>query len=237
MAPMLAERLGEPVDVATRAIWPTSRLPSLVQEWMTEEAPDLAMFSVQSYWFLYESMPARFRRFGAAGRLLSAFALRAAATPWLAHNAIFRWGRRTLQRIVHGRPHFEPAEVIAVATRSIGAMLQHEGAYVVVVGPSGGNDWAADNAARVRMERRRKVVDDAMSEFCRARHIEYWAPSMFANNAAQPRSLQGDGIHLDREGHRQMASRYLDLVGGLCERARAHHATTGARSEAAGVSG
>ncbi len=155
--------------------------------------------------------------------------MRAAATPWLAHNAIFQAARLRLQRYVSGRPHFTPEEVIDRSLRTIGALLRHESAYVVVVGPSGGHDWAGDEAARRRMEVRRAKVEPAVAAYCADRHIEYWPPSTFDSQRALPRSLQGDGLHLDAEGHRQTAERYFEMSLELCRRAIAHHAPGDAR--------
>ena len=232
MAPIMAERIGEPVSVATRAVWPTPTLPAAVARWMAAEDPDLVIFSVQSYWFLYESIPARLQRqFGAPGRVVGSWGLKAAATPWLAHNAGFRWSRDRFQRMFPGRPHFEPGEVIDVARRAISVMVRDEGAYVAVTGPGGGYEWAADDRVRVEHERRRRQVDEALAEFCRSLHVEYWPARAARPATAERSSLQRDGLHLDAEGHRQHASRHLEVAVELCRRAQAHMAASaGVRS-------
>lgn len=231
LAGPLSKALGEPVEITARALWPTPRLPGLVERWTRELRPELVVFSVPSFWFLYESAPVRLeRRLGAPGRAISSAALRAAATPWLAHNAPFRWGRERARQVIGGDSWFEPAEVVDAARGVIQAALRAEGTYVIVFGPSGGDQWARDDAGRERLARRRDEVDRALAEFCRQRHVEYWdQKKKAAIRDPRPQSLQGDGLHLDREGHRRTAEHQFGLALGMVNRALAH-----ARAGAAG---
>jgi hypothetical protein len=223
MQDALSEALGEPVEIAARAVWPKPNLPQVVDGWMHAVEPDLVMLSVSSFWFLYESVPLRLRKFGRPGEIVDRACRTAAATPWLAHNRPFQALRRTVQRGVGGRAHFEPGEVIKTCQLAIRSILQREGAYLVVVGPAGGDEWATDAAAARRIRERRQHVHDAMQVFCRSLHVEYWDAGVVSKMAdPQPASRQGDQLHLDEQGHKRLAEYYLDASVQLCRRAQAH---------------
>jgi len=220
----LAAALGEPVEITAKVAWPTANLPRVAARWVSEIHPELIVFPISSFWFLYESVPVRLEReLGLVGRFIAAGSLKAAATPWLAHNSPFQSFRRGVQRRVGGKSYFEPAQVIDVATATIRSLVREERAYLVVIGPSGGDDWATDAPSARRIEARRAQVDDAMAKLCRSLHVEYWDGSAMSRmRGMQPRSLQGDRLHLDAEGHRRTAEQFLDPIAALCRRAQAH---------------
>ncbi|HXU25337.1 MAG TPA: hypothetical protein VN697_15040 [Tepidiformaceae bacterium] len=225
----LSQALGEPVEITARIAWPTPRLPRVAAQWMAESRPDLVVFPISSFWFLYESVPVRLeRKLGPIGGAVAAASLRAAATPWLAHNGAFQTLRRTAQRTVGGSAYFEPGQVIEVATATIHSLLRDESPYLLVIGPSGGDQWATDSASAARIAAKRRSVDDSMGALCRSLHVEYWGASDIAA-IRDPRkaSLQGDRLHLDAEGHRRTAEHYLDPITALCRRAKAHAADEG----------
>lgn len=224
----LSDALGETVEITARVAWPSPLLPSVAERWMHEVQPDLVVFPISSFWFLYESVPVRLeRKLGFSGRCISSLSLKAAATPWLAHNAAFQSMRRTAQRTIGGSAHFEPDEVIEVATATIRTLLRQERSYLLVIGPSGGDDWATDEASAGRIAARRAHVEGALNALCRSLHIEYWdTGTMSRMRDARPRSLQGDRLHLDEEGHRRTAEHYLDPIAALCRRALDHVAGT-----------
>ena len=231
----LSEALGEPVEIAARIAWPTPKLPRVAAQWMAETRPDLVVFPISSFWFLYESVPVRLERnLGPVGRGIAAASLRAAATPWLAHNGAFQTFRRTAQRTVGGSAYFEPRQVIEVATATIRTVLRDENAYLLVIGPSGGDKWATDATSAERIATRRRTVDEAMSGICRSLHVEYWGTkTIAAMRDPRPASLQGDRLHLDAEGHRRTAEHYRDPLTALCRRAQAHAADRDVATEPA----
>jgi hypothetical protein len=223
----LSAALGEPVEVTARSVWPNPALPQVVDSWMERYNPELVVFPISAFWFLYESLPVRMeQRLGVVGKAAARAGLLVAATPWLAHNRVFRFGRRSLQRWVPGRSHFEPDEVIETAQATVRAILRREGVYLVVVAPGSGEAWAVDAAAAKRAAKRRQRVDSEISRFCAGLHVEYWDTAFTATMAdPEGESLQGDGIHLDEEGHRRAAERQFDVCLDLCQRARAALAT------------
>jgi len=221
----LGKAIGEPVEVTARAIWPTPALPAAVAKWMDEVNPELVVFPIGSFWFLYESTPVRIeRRLGGPGHWINRRAQRVAATPWLAHNSAFQWSRKKTQRALGGDAWFEPEDVVAVAKEVIRTVLRYEGSYLVVMGPGGGQKWAADDGARERLARRQELVDDALARFCAELKVEYWDRNRKKVELPPSggSSLQGDDLHLDVEGHRQTASRYFEFSRAMVERALEH---------------
>lgn len=226
----LSKALDETIEIVAREVWPKANLPRVIDGWMNSIEPDLVMFSISTFWFLYESVPLRLeRKFGPAGVVIGRASRKAAATPWLAHNRPFQAMRRKLQHNLGGGAYFEPDEVIKTSKAAIRAVLRREGAYLVVVGPSGGDNWATDSASARRIADRRGVVHDAMKAFCRSLHVEYWDIDQLSKMAdPRPASLQGDQLHLDETGHRRIAEAYLKAAIELCQRAQAHGRPHGA---------
>ncbi len=217
----LEKFINEPVDLVGRPLWPNPGTHKVVRKWMDEFQPELVTFYVSSFWFLYESTPVRVeRKFGTAGRFVSQQSQRVAATPWLAHNKAFQWGRKQTQRVVGGSAWFEPDEVIARSIEIIREVIQDEGAYLVVIGPAGGKNWATDEEHLERIVARRNTVDSALASFCKNHHIEYVSVADQEAMSQPGRvSLQGDELHLDKEGHRQVAERYFMVGLGWAQRA------------------
>jgi hypothetical protein len=194
----------------------------VVRRWMDEFRPELVTFYVSSFWFLYESTPVRMeRKFGGPGRFISQQSQKIAATPWLAHNRVFQWGRKRTQDVLGGSAWFEPDEVIARSIQIIREVIQSEGSYLVVVGASGGERWARDKEHLQRIIARRDTVDAALGAFCRSHHIEYVSVAQLSALATPPEpvSLQGDELHLDRKGHSQVAEFYFRVGLGWAQRA------------------
>ncbi len=226
----LAKALDEEVEVQARSVWPTQRLPQLVDGWVREFQPDLVVFSVIGFWFMYESTPVRLeRKLGWPGRMLGRASREAAARPWLAHNRLFQWSRKTTQRAIGGQSWFTPEQVISSSQRVISACLRRESTYVVVFGPSGGEKWARDESHLQELVARRRKVDREMAAFCKAHHVEYWDETKLKGIAdPRPASLQGDDLHLDREGHRRLAEHQFNLSLGMVRRAQEHSREAGA---------
>lgn len=219
----LGKAIGEPVETVARALWPNPGVHLVVRKWLEQTEPDMVLFAISSFWFTYESTPVRLeRKLGTPGRFISQQSQRVAATPWLAHNRAFQWGRKQTQKVVGGQSWFEPEEVIARSTEIIREVIQREGSYLVVCGPGSGDRWNTEAAARERAQSKQSQVDKALAAFCLQHHVEYVSPAeMQAYRPAEQPSLQGDELHLDREGHRRVAEHYFKLALGWVERAQA----------------
>jgi hypothetical protein len=224
----LSQAIGEEVITRAYPVWPTKDLPKAAERWINEFQPDLIVFAVGPFWFLYESTPVRMeRRLRGPGRFINKRAQKIAATPWLAHNRPFQWLRRQTQRTVGGDTWFEPEHVIEVSQDVIRTLVRYESAYLVVFAPGNGARWAKDEEARLRLERRSEKVTKAIAAFCAEHHVDFFdteATSRFmeARETRPPSSLQGDQLHLDREGHRRAAISLMTLTLEVIRRAKEH---------------
>ena len=152
-AEALGQELGTPVDVVARAIWPSPKLPSLVERWMDEEEPDLVLMRSRPYAFLYESVPLRIERaLGPVGKPVARAGLKAADSPLLAHNAAFHALRTLGLRTIGGVTTYTPQEVVAVLEACVRVIIRSGFAAdgFPIYGPYGythGNDGSITEVA------------------------------------------------------------------------------------------
>ena len=87
------ERLGQPIEIVTKAVWPDARLAAAVERWIEKEQPDVIWMLLQSFWYEYLSVPKKFeRKFGRAGKKASDLGLAAADKPVRSNRWAFRMG-------------------------------------------------------------------------------------------------------------------------------------------------
>jgi len=197
MAKQLSETLGLEVDFVARTIWPTEKLPSLVESWMEKHEPDLVFLKVVPYWFCYESVPLKLqRKLGRVGGPLASAGLKAADIGWLASTPLFHAGRRLAQRTIGGATHFEPVEVAERIESCIRVILRNEDAALLVRGPRGATDYYSGERARVRSEARRKSVHQALKSLCEELHVVYMGVEA-ARYKGHTTSALGDRVHFD----------------------------------------
>lgn len=199
---ILAEGSGEQIETTIRVVWPSPALPGLIDGWLDRYQPDVAILVVSSYWFTYVSVPVRVERsFGPLGKPLARAGLKAAATPWLAHNPAFRLARRATLSTIGGATNFTPAEVIESMETCIRRILTRETVALVVRGPRVA--FAADGTEKSRQwaEKRRAAVSTHMAEFCRRLHVEYVAYDVGASPLDSPNEFQGDLVHATAGSH------------------------------------
>lgn len=197
----LRHATGEPVETVVKAVWPAEALPPIVERWLATVQPDLVYLKVAAFWFAYESVPLKLERmFGRAGKPLAAAGLRAASTPWLAHNGAFRAGRRLAQRTIGGATHFTPDEVVERVGACICSIVRAESVGLAVRGPQAFADFSASDAARARAEQRRQHVHRALRDLCRESRVEYVGFNQpVYRTTARPRLL-ADDLHRDAAG-------------------------------------
>jgi hypothetical protein len=199
----LAAEFGEPVEVVVKPIWPNEALPGLLGRWLDQHAPDLVYLNVVSFWFTFESVPLRVERLlGRFGRPIARAGLRAAESPWLAHNPAFRALRRFAQRTIGGDTYFTAEQVVDRIGQCIHLVLQREEVVLAVKGPHGRVDYAVSTGRGRRIERRRLQVHGALATLCKQLHVYYagsdspvWKTRDFRRTAA------GDRLHENAEGH------------------------------------
>ena len=194
---LLAEATGELVETTNRALRPDPGLPDLIDKWLEQYQPDLVLLVVTSYWFTYVSVPVRVERsFGPLGKPLARAGLKAAATPWLAHNRAFRIARKATIATIGGTTNFTPEQVIESMEACVRRILSHENVALAVRGPR--IAFASEGSARARRvaEERRGKVDRHMAEFCRQLHVEYIAYDTGVSPDAAQDEFQADGVHV-----------------------------------------
>jgi hypothetical protein len=171
---MLAEAVGEPVELTLKRAWPTAEFPGIVEGWMRRYEPEAVFLTVSNYSFAYESVPLKIqRRFGRPGKSVAQASLKAAKVPWIAGNPVFRGGRRLAQLTIGGATAFEPEQVIESASEAIRVIVRHENPVVVVKGPTNRVNYYPSKRAAERAERRRQQVHQALRGICRDLHVHY----------------------------------------------------------------
>ena len=197
----LAEESGEHVETVRKVIWPSDDLPDIIERWINENQPDIVFLTVNPYWFNYESVPLKLqRRLGPIGRLFGDAGLRAADTPWLAHNAVFRKVRYFAQATIGGECPFTTAYVLESMEAVTRRILRHEDVHLVVRSSQGGKD-RPDLPPRVqkRHQARRIEVADGLERICDALNVTRMAGNTFRK--FDPEVRTGDGLHRNVDGH------------------------------------
>lgn len=226
VAPRLTEALGEPVEVFAREIWPDAGLPGTVERWIEREDPDVVVFQVNSFWFLYESVPLRIGRWlGPLGKPFVNASLRAADTPWLTHNAVVRKSRAWAQRHIGGDTHFTTEEVIRVSKETLRMIAKGEARTVAVRAPSRGRSYDYGPKSNLRRQARLAEVRDALSALSKDLHFEFQS-GRSPDEPEVKRSVLGDGVHSDAAGQLVQADKWFGRLLPLCRAAAAEHAGT-----------
>ena len=199
---LLAEGSGEPVETTVRTVWPQPQLPGLIEQWLDRYKPDVVLLVVSSYWFTYVSVPVKVQRtFGPLGKPLSRAGLKAAATPWLAHNGAFRLARRATIATIGGATNFTPEQVVESMEACIRTILAHEDVALAVRGPR--IAFSADGTKKTRRwaEARRSSVDRQIAELCKRLHVEYAGYEVGDSHLEAPETFQGDLVHGTEAAH------------------------------------
>jgi len=210
-AALLAEAIGEPVDVTMRNAWADAALPGLVEKWMLRYQPDIVLFKVNWYWYGYESVPAKVERvLGRVGSLPAKAGKRAAETPAIGHRRLFHQLRRLAYRFIGGDAPFSEQHVIDVSTAVIRKILAHEDVVLVVKGTAtyhlDGEPAVADY--RARFVRKRDRVEGTLAALC-ARLGVRWADNRNTGGLEHAGVEDGDGIHHDVGVQELMAGHHV----------------------------
>lgn len=217
---MFSERTGETLETIFRRIEPRPTMARIMDRWMAEFEPDIALIIINQFWYGYASAPKKMQAMGGAGKLVARAGFKAAAIPWVSHNPVFRLARRTARRTVGASYIYEPVQVVESMKACI-TLLREKYAQV----PLG--VWS-ENAAVLhgddkRLGRellaRRNAVHGPLRDFCASRDV----PHYLLDKPPQPvdfRELRDvDHIHLNAAGHQYVADTQIDLVVELAARA------------------
>ena len=220
VAKRLTEALGEHVKVEVRPIWPTERLPALLESWVEESRPDMVLLVVPTFWCCLESVPLKIRRrFGRFGAPISNIGLKVADTAWLSSNRLYYAAQRLALRTVGGATNFQPDEVVERMHECIRTVVRNEEIVLLVQGLHGLDEHYTLARRRPWAEARRESIDRRLSDFCSDLHVTYHS---YQTEGAfhSDRALRfGDRMHLTPAGQEAVAR---DLVPRLIDTWKGH---------------
>jgi len=197
-----ARERGEPVETVIKTIWPTPKLPDLIDRWIDEFQPDLVFMKVNWYWYGYESVPLRIRRvLGPIGKPLSEGGLAAAKNRRLSKMWWFKAGRRWAHRTIGGDAAFEPAEIVDLMTVCIRRIIAHESTGLIVKGYGEGRKSDPYLAMYyARFKKKQAIVEGSIERLCAELHVPFYVTP--TAHTKQETGLDGtDGLHRNAHGH------------------------------------
>ncbi len=217
-ARLLEAAASETVEIIPRVIWPSPQLPDIIDGWMERYSPDIVLFQMNGFWYLYASVPLLFeRKLGSVGKRISRAGLRAGRTPWIVKTRVFHFGRRVALRTIGGAHYFTPAEVCETVEACVRRIVRHEGAGLIVQGQLVPSSWSSAPPGAIAF------VHQGVSALCESLHVTY-----VAADPANPRESidfwrKGDRLHTSEEGHawyaRKIAAAILPVWQAMAHRA------------------
>lgn len=191
---MLAAASGEAVETINRSIWPSPQLPDIIDGWMERYRPDLVMFHVNGFWYLYPSVPLKLERtLGRFGRPLARAGFKAGSTRWIATTRAFHWARRLALRTVGGAYYFTPDEVIQNVEACVRRIVAHENIGLVLRGNLVG--WPDGEQSR------EAAVHSALANLARELHVHFLARDWRTPTPARELYSSGDRMHSNSAVH------------------------------------
>ena len=228
---VFAEATGEAVETFVRVVWPSPALPGLIDGWITRYEPDLVIFKVNGYWFVYRSLPLQIRRrLGLVGRPLGRAGQWAASRRWLSRRRAFKAARGLLVRRLGGAHYFETAEVIETMTECVRTIARHEQIGIVVRTPIIG--WLElpylTGRQRDEMRSRLALVEAAAASLCASTHAIHVGRDPYGPPLPLGDIYEADGLHLNVEAQEWYARKE---AGALAVAWRAQRGERSRRSE------
>ena len=202
----LAGEFGVEVETIRRTIWPADDLPDIVERWVMEHRPDMVFLKTSAYWYSYESVPLKFqRKFGRVGKAAGDTGLKAAATPRVAHNAVFRKLRYFAQATIGGETYFSIDYSLQTVEAVMRRVLRQEDTLLVVRGSRGGRDRpdVPKNVA-ARKEARRVEFNTRLNQLCADLSVPMVRGS--ERRKYDPSERQADRFHSNAKGHADAGS-------------------------------
>ncbi len=197
-----AAELGQPVETIIKTIWPTPKLPELIDRWLDELQPDLVFLKVNWYWYGYESVPLRVRRvLGPVGKPIAEGGLAAAKSQRLSKMRWFKAGRRWAHRTIGGDAPFEPGEIVDLMTVCIRRIIAHESTGLIVKGYGEGR--ASDPYLAMyyaRFKKKQTFVEGSIERLCNELHVPFYVTPT-AHTKQESGLDDTDGLHRNAHGH------------------------------------
>ena len=127
---------GEPVETTVRGIALAPELPEIIDRWMVRYEPDMVVFHINPYWYLYPSIPRRLeRKFGRAGKKVGSIGSSSGPgqASWLSQRRVYHWGRRLALRTFGGDYFHTPEQIIEATAHCVRRILLRNEDVVLVV--------------------------------------------------------------------------------------------------------
>ncbi len=200
---MLSSATGRPVRTVVKPVWPSARVPALLDRWLAEVEPDLILICISSYWVETEILSTRFRRLGPLGRKVESVTQAAAMKPSFAESRPYLLGRKALLHTIGGRPNFSPAEIEGHVESWLRVILQRESVGAAVVGTPFSPDTLATRGARRRAHGRKDELRARLKALCQRLDVHYEMPP-HAPDAFAPELRLPDRVHFNEQAHARM---------------------------------
>ena len=209
---VLAEATGETWETALRPIWPSEKLPGLVDRWVGEERPDLVMVNLAAYWVSFASVALKVeRRWPGGARRLGPVARCAAETRIAAHSPLTEFARDIATRLVGVEYYFEPDATVALFETIIRRLLQSERLAVAVRGPA----LIPQRSSRAILNEREArfwAWHDGMRDVCERLHVAFLPYDAELEAPDSGVRMAGDTAHYTLEGTRLHGLREGELM-------------------------
>ncbi|MGI8926551.1 MAG: hypothetical protein ACR2HN_07880 [Tepidiformaceae bacterium] len=194
------ELTGEPAEMTARVIWPSPALPDIIDGWIERYEPQMVVFRINGFWYLYRSIPLQLeRKLGRAAEPVARAGLKLAELPWITHTGAFHLARRVLLRTVGGATYFSGEEIVGVVERCMRRIVQHEEVSLVVRGQI--STWT-QGPPGIELS-----VHDQLQALCEDLHVHYLGDRPGQKRVPEDFYSGGDRLHTSDAGHRWFAER------------------------------
>ena len=216
------ERTGEPMETTFKRIGPRPALATIVDRWIAEHQPSVALLILNQYWYGYPSAPKRLRAMGPVGKVAGRAGYLAARRQWLVRNRAYRLARRLFRRTVGSSFMFEPAEVVESMSGVIRmARERHPEVVLAVWSEPAAVLHDGDRARGRQLLTRREAVHAPLRALCDELDVPYSLLRKPENPVDWRLLRDADHLHLNAAGHQYLADAQIDLVLEAWRRANA----------------
>jgi hypothetical protein len=199
---VLQEATGSDWETVLKPIWPTERLPALVERWASEEQPDLVLLCLAGYWATFASVALRLERnVPIVGGQLARLARRTAETRMAAESRFTEVVRDLATRVAGVEYNFDPEELVALFEGILRRLLQDERLTIAVRGPG---LTPQKTSRRLQRERagRYQTWEGGIRAVCERLHVVYLQADPLLEDLRSGVRLPGDPAHYTLDGTR-----------------------------------
>jgi hypothetical protein len=195
---ILEDATGLEWETVIKSMWPTERLPELIERWVAAEEPDMVVLYLAGYWTSFGSTALRLeRRVPFIGRTAANAARKLAESERAARHESLDRLRGVASRLIGVDFNFPPDELVERFEGIFRMLLRNEHLVVAVRGPGGPPQRLTKRQLR-ESRRRAELFRAGIADVCRRLHIEHLAYEELPAHIRIP----GDPAHYTVEGAR-----------------------------------